>query len=218
AGGGGLVQVDAEARRLGDVEVPVAEDRGAGHRLVDRLGKRDGLLDPEVRDRQVEMDVGGVGGGADVAGPVPGGLDAVRLGDGGDLARLGDTADVADVAAEKSISCSTMTGRHSHLEWYSSPMASVVVVCRRMRRKLSLCSGRRQSSRKKRCAGSSSFASRAAASIGVRRSWTSWSSSTSSPREARNRSNRGGIARRYGPGSQISSAGKPGRAGWLATP
>ena len=71
-----LVEVDAQAGTRRDGEGAVAEHRAAGEDVLLALGELAAFLDAEVRDGQVEMDVGGMADGGDVAGAVPGAADA----------------------------------------------------------------------------------------------------------------------------------------------
>ena len=96
------------------------------------------------------------------------------------------------VVRMKSISCSVISWWQSWIELKTSPTAIGVVVCWRMRRKPSCSSAGTGSSIHNRRYGSRLLPTRAA-SIGVRRWWTSCSRCSSGPNSARTRSNSDGM-------------------------
>src|ERR1017187_3199759 len=95
-----FVDFDAPAGGVVSVKVAVLHHGAAAEDFLQAVVEGRVLLDAEVVADQVERHVCGVADGGDVAGAVPGGLDAVDLGHGGDLAHGRQAAGLAHVDAD----------------------------------------------------------------------------------------------------------------------
>lgn len=93
-GGEFFVHIDTEARFVVGPVVAVFERGTAGEGVLLGLGELAGFLNAEVGRGEVEVDVGGVADGGDVAGAVPGGPDAEEIAHGGHFASRGEAADL----------------------------------------------------------------------------------------------------------------------------
>ena len=100
-GGGGFVEVDAEAWFfVADIHA-VFNFGAAGEDFLGSFVEGHGFLDAEVPGGEAEVDVGGVADGTRVAGAVPGGADAEEVAEVGDFTGHADAADLGDVAADE---------------------------------------------------------------------------------------------------------------------